>query len=51
MYRIAGMDALPSQLQIVVVSTPICSATSDWKRSRSKRRLRMWSPKVLSCCG
>jgi len=30
-FWIAGADALPSQLQMVVVSTPICVATSDWK--------------------
>ena len=40
-HRIAERDALLSQLQMVVVSTPICFATSDWRRSRSIRRLRM----------
>ena len=50
-YRIAGEDALRSQFVIVVVSTPICCATSDWKRLRSNRRLRMCSPKVLISFG
>lgn len=36
MYRRAGKDLLPSQLWMVVVSTPTCSATFDWKSPRSR---------------
>jgi hypothetical protein len=46
-YRIAGEDALRSQFVIVVVSTPMRSATCFWRRLRFSRRLRMWSPNVL----
>src|SRR5580658_2309508 len=51
MWRIAGEVVLRSQLVIVASETPIWVATCVCKSLRSKRRLRMWSPKLLIFIG
>src|ERR1700691_357616 len=54
---IAGMYSKPgsvtpvSQLWILVLSTPICSATCFWSIFRTKRLLRRWSPTVRNSVG
>ena len=48
MYRMSGCDVFASQLKMLVLSTPICSATSFWSIFNPSRRFRMWSPIV---CG
>jgi len=49
MYRMAGTAALCSQFVIVILSTPMQSATCFCKSLRSRRCVRMWSPNVLIC--
>ncbi len=48
MYWTGGLDAMPSQLVMVNECTPISSTTRDWRRPRSSRRVRIWSPKVFN---
>lgn len=40
MYRKSGCDVFASQLKTLVLSTPICSATSFWSIFRPSRRRR-----------
>ena len=51
MYCTAGWDSLRSQFVMVREQTPICSATCLWRRPRSNRRARIWSPSVFNWLG
>lgn len=49
--RRAGAVRPSSQLVTVFTSVPTCFPTSFCRNPKSSRRLRMWSPMVLSSAG
>ena len=51
MYLFAGLLVFASQLNTLVLATPICSATFRCSSFSCSRRHRMWSPTVCGCAG